>query len=211
MKIKIALASAAGPPVKPEHLSAAWQSSDRMLNGLISLLPNIAMAIVVFILFVIVGRLAQYVIKRVAERRGVRQNVVILLGKSTQLIFAFAGILCAIPVVSSSFNLGTLMTTLGISSVAIGFAFKDVLENFLAGILLLLHEPFQIGDQITVSGFEGVVDQIKVRSTIIRMQDGRHAVIPSSTVFQNPVVVQDADAPPPAKANTQDRLRKISA
>lgn len=211
MKLIIAIASAAGPPTKPEHLSAAWQSSDRMLNGLISLLPNIAMAIVVFALFVIGGRIAQYVVKHVAERRRVRQNVIILMGKSTQLIFVFAGILCAIPVVSSTFNLGTLMTTLGISSVAIGFAFKDVLENFLAGILLLLHEPFQIGDRISVSGFEGVVDQIKVRSTIIRMQDGRHAVIPSSTVFQNPVVVQDEGAPSPPQQNTQDQIHKLSA
>lgn len=205
MKLKIALALAAGPPVKHEHLSAAWQSSDRMLNGLIGLLPNIAMAIVVFVLFVIAGRIAKYIVMRIAEQRKVRQNVTILMGKSTQLIFVFAGILCGIPVVSSSFNLGTLMTTLGISSVAIGFAFKDVLENFLAGILLLLHEPFQIGDHITVSGFEGVVDRIKVRSTILRLQDGRHAVIPSSTVFQNPVVVHDAEAPPPAPPDTQER------
>jgi small conductance mechanosensitive channel len=82
---------------------------------------------------------------------------------------------------------------LGLSSVAIGFAFRDILQNFLAGILLLLSEPFRIGDQIKSGDFAGTVSNIETRATSIVTYDGRRIVVPNSTLFVNPVIVNTAN------------------
>lgn len=74
-------------------------------------------------------------------------------------------------------------------SVAVGFAFKDVLENLLAGVLLLLRDLFQSGDQTSVAGFEGVVEGVTVRETLLRTFDGERVLIPNATVYTNPIEV----------------------
>jgi small-conductance mechanosensitive channel len=85
-----------------------------------------------------------------------------------------------------------LVQLLGISGVAIGFAFRDILQNFLAGILILLTEPFHIDDQIVFKDFEGTVENIQTRATTIRTYDGRRIVIPNSELFTNSLTVNTA-------------------
>jgi small-conductance mechanosensitive channel len=84
------------------------------------------------------------------------------------------------------------VSVLGLSSVAIGFAYRDILQNFLSGILLLLSEPFRIGDQIKSGDFEGTVSNIETRATFITTYDGRRIVVPNSMLFVNPVTVNTA-------------------
>jgi small-conductance mechanosensitive channel len=100
-----------------------------------------------------------------------------------------AGILLACIIAFPSLGLGDLIALLGLGSVAIGFAFQDIFKNFLAGILLLLQEPFSLGDQIIVSDFEGTVEEIALRSTQIRTYQGELVVMPNSIVFTSPVQV----------------------
>ena len=82
------------------------------------------------------------------------------------------------------------LTALGLGSVAIGFAFKDVFENFLAGILILLREPFALDDFIECSGIEGQVSEITIRDTHIRQTDGQLVVMPNAILFKQPVTVR---------------------
>jgi small-conductance mechanosensitive channel len=77
-----------------------------------------------------------------------------LLGQLVQTTIAIVGFLIAFSAVAPSFHASDLVRTLGIGSVAIGLAFQNILQNFLAGILLLIHEPFQLGDWISVTGIE---------------------------------------------------------
>lgn len=133
-------------------------------------------------------------LERLGERKRMRQNAALLLGKLTQMTVLFLGFLIAVSVIAPSFTASDLIKTLGIGGVAIGFAFQNILQNFLAGILLLLHEPFRIGDQINVSGLEGIVDTIQTRATIIHTPDGHRVVIPNATLFTNPVIVRSAEA-----------------
>ncbi|MEB3357558.1 MAG: mechanosensitive ion channel family protein [Synechococcales bacterium] len=99
------------------------------------------------------------------------------------------GTLLACLVIFPGLALGDIIGLLGLSSVAIGFAFQDIFKNFLAGILLLLNQPFQLNDQIVVQGFEGTVEEISIRSTKIRTYQGERVVIPNSLVFTNPIHV----------------------
>jgi small conductance mechanosensitive channel len=175
----------------PQRLSTAWDSANHIVGTFIKLLPNLVLAFVIFTLFVIVAKICKWIFERLGRSRRMRRNAAILLGKLVQLLVLVAGFLIAIPIISPSFTFGNLITTLGISTVAIGFAFQNILQNFLAGILLLLHEPFQVGDHITVTGFEGEVKAIRSRDTIIQTKDGTHVVVPNATLFMNPVVVRD--------------------
>ncbi|MGJ9373857.1 mechanosensitive ion channel family protein [Nesterenkonia sp. CF4.4] len=83
-----------------------------------------------------------------------------------------------------------VLASLGVVSVAVGFAFKDVLENLLAGVLLLLRDPFKSGDQIQVAGYEGTVEGITVRETLLRTTDGERVLIPNAHVYTGALVVQ---------------------
>ena len=90
------------------------------------------------------------------------------------------------------FTPSQLIGALGIGSVAIGFAFKDIFQNLLSGILILLSEPFRIGDDIVVNGMEGNVEDIQIRATFLRSPDGRRIVIPNATVYTSAVIVNNA-------------------
>ena len=121
-----------------------------------------------------------------------RHNVGIVLGRLGQGAIVLLGLLVALVIAVPGFTPGQLVSVLGLSSVAIGFAFRDILQNFLAGILLLLSEPFRIGDQVRSGDFEGTVENIETRATFILTYDGRRIVMPNSTLFVNPVTVNTA-------------------
>jgi small-conductance mechanosensitive channel len=113
----------------------------------------------------------------------------LLLGQLTQVTVAIFGFLVALSAVAPSFHASDLIKMLGVGSVAIGFAFQNILQNFLAGILLLFQEPFRVGDWISVTGLEGRVDDIQARATLITDPNSKKIVIPNAVLFTNPVTV----------------------
>lgn len=167
--------------VRVEH----WVSSG------IRLLPNIAVAIVVMLIFWGLGVLARHLIARQFARAD-RGNLGEVLGGFIKWVVLVAGFLLAATVVIPTLHPGDLVAGLGVSSIAIGFAFKDILQNWLAGLLLLLRQPFLTNDQIQVNGFEGTVERIETRATIIRTYDGQRVVIPNSDIYTNAVLVKTA-------------------
>jgi len=84
------------------------------------------------------------------------------------------------------------LATLGIGSIAVGFAFKDILQNWIAGLLILLRRPFRRGDQIVINNYEGTVEHIEARATILKTYDGRRVVIPNSDVYTRSMIVNTA-------------------
>ncbi|MEP0900276.1 mechanosensitive ion channel family protein [Nodosilinea sp. FACHB-13] len=84
-------------------------------------------------------------------------------------------------------NFAALLGTLGLTSVAIGFSLRDVLSNYISGVILLATRPFRIGDQIVINNFEGTVTQIQLRATTVQTYDGRLVYIPNQEVFQSSI------------------------
>ena len=173
-------------------ITAAWNKIGRMVNGLIIALPNIVLALVVFILFFFVARWLKLLVKRITRRHRQARNLGMVLGRLAQGIVILIGLFVALSIIIPTFKAGDLIQLLGISGVAIGFAFRDILQNFLAGILILLTEPFQIDDQIVFKDFEGTVENIQTRATTLKTYDGRRIVIPNSELFTNAVTVNTA-------------------
>jgi small-conductance mechanosensitive channel len=107
-------------------------------------------------------------------------------------VVILVGFLLAATIVLPTLKPGDLVAGLGVSSVAIGFAFKDILQNWLSGLLILLRQPFEIGDQIQVGTHEGTVQRIETRATIIKTYDGQRIVIPNSDIYTQAVLVKTA-------------------
>lgn len=167
----------------------ALERLDTWVDGFVRSLPNIAMAIVVIAAFIGMGVLAQRLIQSSTDRQG-RANLGEMLGSLAKWVLIVAGVLMGATIVMPSLNPGDLIAGLGVSSVAIGFAFKDILQNWLAGLLILLRQPFEIGDQIAVGDYEGTVMHIETRATLVRTYDGQRAVIPNSEIYTNAVLVK---------------------
>ena len=136
-------------------LRAAWERLQLMAQNFGAALPSIGLALFTFIVFYIGGRIAKSLVRRATERRGHLRGAGIAMGRLAQGLVLLMGILVALSVALPTFKPGDIIELLGIGSVAIGFAFRDILQNFLAGILILLTRPFRIGDQIVTSTYEG--------------------------------------------------------
>lgn len=173
-------------------ISLAWETVKGWVNDFFALLPNIAVAILVFGLMVMVGKFLRRTIINLTENKQNSKNVGLVMGRLAYGGTVVAGIFVALMIVVPSINAGQLVGALGIGSVAIGFAFKDILQNFLAGILILLTQPFKIGDQIEVNSFEGTVENIEMRATTIKTYDSRRVVIPNANMFNQSVTVNTA-------------------
>ena len=173
-------------------LKAAWERLQLMAQNFGAALPSIGLALFTFIVFYIGGRIAKSLVRRATERRGHLRGAGIAMGRLAQGLVLLMGILVALSVALPTFKPGDIIELLGIGSVAIGFAFRDILQNFLAGILILLTRPFRIGDQIVTSTYEGTVEDIQTRATFIRTYDGRRVVIPNANLFTEKVVVNTA-------------------
>lgn len=174
------------------EISTLLDKMQAMLNGFIILLPNIVLALIVFAIFFFVARAIKRVVRNLTRDRREARNLGMVLGRLAQGTTILVGLFIALSIVIPSLKANDLVQLLGISGVAIGFAFRDILQNFLAGILILLTEPFQIDDQIVFKDFEGTVENIQTRATTIRTYDGRRIVIPNSELFTNSVTVNTA-------------------
>lgn len=152
--------------------------------------PRIATALILLLIVWGVVSVARFAIRKIAAQLRLRSSLVeVFTMLATSGIWLF-GILIALTVVFPSITPGRALTTLGLGSVAIGFAFKDTFENFLAGILILLREPFKIGDHVECDDCEGEIEEITIRDTRIRQTDGQLVVMPNHELFQNPVTVR---------------------
>ncbi|MGC3818847.1 mechanosensitive ion channel family protein [Acinetobacter sp. G11] len=171
----------------------AYSTIDKFVDAFWERLPYLCIALVVFTIFYLLSKLFKFFVRKaLADRSYTKQNLVLVLNRVGSSAIIFIGFLIAMVIAIPGFTPGQLMSALGIGSVAIGFAFKDIFQNLLSGILILLGEPFKIGDDIIVSGMEGTVEDIQIRATYLRSPDGRRIVIPNATVYTSAVTVNTA-------------------
>lgn len=152
--------------------------------------PRLIAALIVVSVTWLISVAVQALIGRLGRRFRFRRNLVDVLRMLAACGIWLAGLLIALTIVFPTITPGRALTTLGLGSVAVGFAFKDTFENFLAGILILLREPFKIGDYVECDDVEGQVEEITIRDTRIRRTDGQLVVMPNHELFQNAVTVR---------------------
>ncbi|MGE3539032.1 MAG: mechanosensitive ion channel family protein [Candidatus Tectimicrobiota bacterium] len=176
------------------EIARALGTLQGMVNDFFALLPTLGIALLVFGASYYAAKGLKALVSRVTARRQHHRNLGLVLGRVSQWLMVFVGLLGALVILFPSFKVADVVQLLGIGGVAIGFAFRDILQNFLAGLLLLLTEPFRLDDQIIVGNFEGTVEEIQTRATLIKTYDGRRIVIPNAQLFTGAVTVNTAFA-----------------
>jgi small conductance mechanosensitive channel len=154
-----------------------------------ALLPGLVVGLLVFGLGLVAARAVRAGVSRAASLREASAGSAAVLGRIAGGVATLVAFLVAASVAFPSVSAADLFNLLGIGGVAIGFAFRDVLQNLLAGILILLTRPFRIGDQIRAGEHEGTVEDILVRATVLRTYDNRRILIPNASLFTDTIEV----------------------
>jgi small-conductance mechanosensitive channel len=159
-------------------------------RGSIELLPQIAVALFVLLFTIGLNKLIGFLVDRVLARTKLRPSLKELFSLLSSMLVWILGLMIAAVIVFPGLTPSSILAGLGIGSVAIGFAFKDVFENFLAGIIILFRREMRIGDFIECEGIEGEVEHIAIRESHIQQTDGQLVIVPNSILFKNPVTIR---------------------
>ncbi|MEM8872811.1 MAG: mechanosensitive ion channel [Planctomycetota bacterium] len=179
-----------GVTPRAEDLDTILQQLDEMWRGFLQLVPQLVLAIAVVFLTAALARFVSFVTKKVIGRFKVRQSLIDLIGQIAYIVFWLVGLLVAGVIVFPDLTVGRLVAGLGIGSIALGFAFKDIVENLIAGFLILWRYPIEIGDYIDCDGVAGKVEDINIRATHVRTVEGDLIIVPNSKLFLNPTYNQ---------------------
>lgn len=171
-----------------EATEGATEQLFAMVDGFGEALPKIGVALIVLVLFYFVAVFAAWLVRRFFRARD-RENLGDLLAGLAKFGTLGFGLLTAATIVFPSVKPADAIGALGLGSVAIGFAFKDILQNWLAGLLILIRQPYQIDDWIEVDGVMGAVERIETRATLIKTFDGKLVLIPNSELYTDKVTV----------------------
>jgi len=179
-------------PRNGPNANIVWQVFRQLGSSLLARLPYLFFALIAFVIFLVIARILKTVLVTAGRRTRLDITLAELLARLASAVTIILGLLVAAVIIFPTFRPGDLIAGLGITSVAIGFAFKDVLQNFFAGILILWRRPFIVGDEIEVMGFQGTVEDITTRSTRVKTYDGERAVLPNGNVYTNAILVRSA-------------------
>ena len=148
--------------------------------------PKVVGVIVIFVVFFILSKIIKRIIISAAERLEIDGNVTSLLARASSVTLIIFGVVTALGTLG--INVSAIVAGLGLTGFALGFALKDTISNLLSGVLILLYRPFEVGNRIKVSGYEGIVISIDLRYTELD-SEGNRVLIPNSKLFTDPITV----------------------
>jgi small conductance mechanosensitive channel len=156
-------------------------------QSIVAFLPRLGLALLVLLVAWLLSRWASRMLKNRLDRQKADPEMITLLQMVTRWGILVLGIVLALEQIAPG-RLNTLLAGVGILGVTVGFALQDVAKNFVAGILLLVTQPFELGDTIMVSDYTGTVTAINLRSTELREVDGRFVIIPNADIFVSSII-----------------------
>ncbi len=152
------------------------------------LLPKIAIAVIVFIIILIIASKISQLVRKAASLRMDDPLIVNFLGRITRWSLIVSGLILCMFLLGLGGIAGGLIAGAGVSAIIIGFAFKDIGENFLAGIILAFSRPYNIGDKVETGSTYGIVRALDLRNTHIKTFDGKDVYVPNAMVLKNPLI-----------------------
>lgn len=155
-------------------------------------LPYLVAGAIVMLLFWLLSRFVRWVLTSGSRRTSMDEQLQILVSRLAAGFLIVIGIFATLSVVIESFDFGQVIAGLGFTSFVVGFATKDILNNFLSGILILWQRPFGLGDYLFVGNNQGKVEHIGVRATMLRKDDGEAIIIPNGEMYSSPLTIRGA-------------------
>ncbi|MGB5666379.1 MAG: mechanosensitive ion channel family protein [Maribacter sp.] len=153
-----------------------------------SMIPNVIAGLLVLILFIILGNIFYSFMGQRIQNRWKDSIVSKFLAEASKWGFYTFGVIIALNIIGFGGIASSLIAGAGISAIIFGFAFKDIGENFLSGIILALKRPFEIGDIIEIDGYKGNVKGLDLRTTHLRNVEGKDIYIPNSLIIKNTLI-----------------------
>ena len=161
---------------------------DLMETKLVKLVANAPLLLVAILIVLFAAWFGRFLAKRmrILTRLG-RDNPYMdgLLRGIVRGLVALAGVLVALDLLGATSLVGAVLGSAGVVGLVLGFAFKDIAENYIAGVLLSLRRPFSPGDHVRIDSHEGKVVSLTSRATIMMTMDGNHLQLPNSLVFKS--------------------------
>jgi len=161
-------------------------NSKSFLDSLIDILPNIILAVVIILVFWIASKIIKSVVYKILDKNSPNSNIARVLSSIVKNIILTFGLITSLGTVG--INVSAIVAGLGLTGFAFGFAFKDMLSNFISGVMIFIYEPFKIGDFIQVEGKEGKVVEINLRYVIIETENQK-ILVPNSISVSKVIVV----------------------
>ena len=170
------------PPLAIDVTQRLYSTTRDLLRDIVGNLPSLVGAIIVVGITWGVAKGVRYLAFTWAQQTEGDSSTELLIGRLSYGGVWVVGFVIALGVMG--LNFGALLGALGLTSVAIGFSLKDVLSNYISGVILLAARPFRINDQVVIGDYEGTITQIQLRATTMKTYDGRVVYIPNQEVFQ---------------------------
>ena len=168
-------------PADTLSLEGLAESFHQFGEGFVKRLPYLVAALVTLAITVLVARIVRRGVEGGLRRADAERHVVVVVATLAFYGAVAVGVIVALSL--GGVNLGVLVGSLGLATVALGFALQDIVSNFTAGIVLLLEHPFTEGDHIAIAEAEGEVEEIRVRATRLRAPDGQLVLVPNKLLF----------------------------
>lgn len=149
-------------------------------------LPKLIGVVLIFVVFFILAKVVKRTINSGAKRLRLNGNIASLLARTCSISLMIFGFVTALGTLG--INVSAIVAGLGLTGFALGFALKDTISNLLSGVLILLYRPFEIGNRIKISDYEGIVISIDLRYTELD-SEGNKVLIPNSKLFTDPITV----------------------
>jgi small conductance mechanosensitive channel len=157
-------------------------------DGLVSITPRLIAAVIILIIAWLLARL----VRRITERKFKKQMEDPLLANFLSTFIRFTvfviGLLFALKIVGFGGATASILAGAGISAFVIGFALRDIGENFLAGILMAFKRPFRVGDFVETGTVKGKIVELNIRDTQIKTPDGKDVYVPNAMIIKNPLI-----------------------
>jgi len=161
-----------------QYLETLWEV-------LVSFFLDVLIALVIFVIALYLARILSSIVRKMLDHRKIPLGVVQLFSQLTYWTVIVTGVILAL---QRFFNVIPFVAGLGIVGLTVGLALQDVMKNFVAGLIILIQQPFLVGETIGVRGFDGTITAIDLRSTEMRASDGRLVILPNADVLANPII-----------------------
>jgi small conductance mechanosensitive channel len=157
-------------------------------EAVVRFLPNLLLIALILVATIIVSRRSQGLVARLAGDTQAPREIADLLGRMTRISILLLGAVLALGQLGFGQAVLSFVAGLGIAGIVIGFALQDIVKHFAAGVLLLMLRPFRIGDEVRIGAFEGQVQDVQLRATVLKTTIGDEVLIPNADVYNSAIV-----------------------
>ena len=173
--------------MKNEFLNDLWVNLQTLYDGFIIFFPKLILSLLIFYMLLFIANKSRKVVNRKLSERMDDPLLAAFLSRIIKISILIFAVMFVMNIIGLANIAGGILTGASVSAIVIGFAFKDIGENFLAGIILAFNRPFRVGDIVELDGIKGKVIALNIRNTQIKSFDGKDIYIPNASVIKNPV------------------------